>query len=119
MDQEQLNEQLEKLIQYCSKNDSEQCRSVLQFCKSSRNVNRMLLDRLSDMAGLNSSITRGDGKDNGNANGNQINQQSDNFLNMILFLIGVDKKFASLFYSFKKDTDVWKKQSESNDYTYN
>ena len=71
MDQEQLNKQFEKLIQYCSKNDSEQCRSVLQFCKSSRNVNRMLLDRLSDMAGLNSSITRGDG----NANGNQINQQ--------------------------------------------
>ena len=90
MDQEQLNKQFEKLIQYCSKNNSEQCRSVLQFCKSSRNVNRMLLDRLSDMAGLNSSITRGDG----NANGNQINQQSDKFLSMILFLMKVDKDFA-------------------------
>ena len=78
----------------------------------------MLLDRLSDMAGLNSSITRGDGNDNGNANGNQINQQSDKFLNMILFLIGVDEKFAILFYRSKQDTDVWKQQPKPNDDTY-
>ena len=91
MDQEQLNKQLEKLIQYCSKNNSEQCRSVLQFCKSSRNINRILLDRLSDMAGLNSPITRGDS----NANGNQNNQQLDKFLSMILFLMKVDKDFAN------------------------
>ena len=80
MDQEQLNKQFEKLIQYCSKNNSEQCRSVLQFCKSSRNVNRMLLDRLSDMAGLNSSITRGDG----NANASQYYNNCDCMLLLLM-----------------------------------
>lgn len=71
MSQEQLNKQLEKLIQYCSKNDSEQCRNVLQFCKSSKIVNTMLIDRLSDMIGLNKSnnpITRGDANDENNLN---------------------------------------------------
>ena len=82
MDQEQLNKQLEKLIQYCSKNDSEQCRSVLQFCKSSRNVNLMLLDRLSVMAGLKSPITRGD--TNANANGNQYYNNCDCMLLLLM-----------------------------------
>ena len=71
MNQEQLNKQLEQLIQYCSKNNSEQCRNVLQFCKSSRIVNTMLIDRLSDMIGLNKSdnpITRGDANDTNNLN---------------------------------------------------
>ena len=81
MSQEQLNKQLEKLIQYCSKNDSEQCRNVLQFCKSSRIVNNMLINRLSDMIGLNKSnnpITRGDANDTNNLN---------NCLSLFLFVM--------------------------------
>lgn len=95
MDNSSLQSDLNKIVKYCVKTKSDSCDTVFRFCKSAKNINTLLIQRLHSM--LDQDLTN-DGVVNGTKGGSNFNEKICNPQTTDLMLISMSYDLKGKLY---------------------
>lgn len=96
MDNSSLQSDLNKIIKYCVKTKSDSCDTVFRFCKSAKNINPLLIQRLHSM--LDQNLTN-DGVINGTKGSSNFNEKICNPQIVDLMLISMSYDLKGELYA--------------------
>ena len=96
MDHSSLQSDLNKIVKYCVKTKSDNCDTVFRFCKSAKNINPLLIQRLHSM--LDQNLTN-DGVVNGTKGGSNFNEKICNPQTTDLMLISMSYDLKCELYA--------------------
>ena len=96
MDNSSLQSDLNKIIKYCVKTKSDNCDTVFRFCKSAKNINPLLLQRLHSM--LDQDLAN-DGVVNGTKGSSNFNEKICNPQIVDLMLISMSYNLKGELYA--------------------
>lgn len=96
MDNSSLQSDLNKIIKYCVKTKSDNCDTVFRFCKSAKNINPLLIQRLHSM--LDQNLTN-DGVINGTKGSSNFNEKICNPQIVDLMLISMSYDLKGELYA--------------------
>lgn len=96
MDNSSLQSDLNKIVKYCVKTKSDSCDTVFRFCKSAKNINPLLIQRLLSM--LDQDLTN-DGVVSGTKGGSNFNEKICNPQIVDLMLISMSYDLKGELYA--------------------
>lgn len=96
MDNSSLQSDLNKIVKYCVKTKSDSCDTVFRFCKSAKNINPLLIQRLHSM--LDQDLTN-DGVVSGTKGGSNFNEKICNPQIVDLMLISMSYDLKGELYA--------------------